>query len=413
MNRCLFLLFSLLLLGNLPGAPTASREWTAKTGHKIEARALALADSKVRFERAAGGEITVDLDKLSDDDQELLYKHFGIEKPDPTAGPVVVVADDHPHPLGKTTQEIQAGGGWSYYLYLPATLPKGEKHPVIFFMDPGGGKPRTPNLFIKGATRNRFIVAVSVQSKNRFAQSSEAVDAMIRHVRETLPVDPKRIYTSGYSGGSRMALLTATRFPDIAGVIACGAGGGVGSEKQVVYGLCGTNCFNRSDMASSFRGYGNREGILRYFPGKHVMADEVLIDDALTHLNGLFLLKNAGQYPQATARYVHDVMTLVRTSQETDPLRTFMWTSFLTQHGAKAHDLATIHTQLGRIETNKLYVKGLAGIGEFAMKNFGSGGNQWKADPKTSAACKLEAAKYAGTPWQEVLTRMAEDAQKF
>lgn len=414
MKYCLVHLLPVLLAGALLAEPTESREWTAKSGHKVEAKALAIADNKVQFERANGSRISVDLDKLSDEDQATLRDHFGIKEPEPGAGPEVETADDLPHPLGKATGEIQAEGGWSYFLYLPETLPKGEKHPVIFIMDPGGGSARTGNRYITGANRNRFIVAVSKQSKNGFANSSDAIDEMIRHVRETLPVDEDRLYTSGFSGGSRMALSTAAKNTDIAGVIACGAGGGVGSAKQLVYGLCGSNCFNRTDMANSFKGYGNRDGILRYFPGKHDWAKDDLIDDGMTHLNGVFLLKNAKDYPGATERFVHDVMTLVRENQEADPLRAYMWTSFLTKHGANTPDLAPIHAKLSQSETNKLYLKGLSDIGEFAVKSFGQISNsQWQADPKIAAACLREAKKYTGTPWEEVLTKMAEDAQKF
>lgn len=211
-----------------------------------------------------------------------------------------------------------------------------------------------------------------------------------------------------------MAPSTAAKNTDIAGVIACGAVGGVGSAKQLVYGLCGSNCFNRTDMANSFKGYGNRDGILRYFPGKHDWSKDDLIDDAMTHLNGVFFLKNAKDYPGATERFVHDVMTLVRENQEADPLRAYMWTSFLTKHGANTPDLAPIHAKLSQSETNKLHLKELSDIGEFAVKSFGQISNsQWQADPKIAAACLREAKKYTVTPWEEVLTKKAEDAQKF
>ena len=411
---CLLQLLSVLLAGVLLGESTESREWVAKSGHKVVAKALALADNKVQFERTDGSKITVDLDKLSDGDQTMLRDHFGIKEPEPGAGPAVETADDLPHPLGKTTDEIQADGGWSYFLYLPETLPKGEKHPVMFIMDPGGGSARTANRYIPGANRNRFIIAVSKQSKNGFGESAQAIEGMMRHVRETLPVDEDRLYTSGFSGGSRMALSTAAKNTDIAGVLACGAGGNVGSAKQLVYGLCGSNCFNRTDMANSFKGYGNRDGILRYFPGKHDWAKEDLIDDAMTHLNGVFLFKNAKKYPEVTERYVHDVMTLIRENQESDPLRAYVWAEFLTEHDANSPDLASIHGKLAQSETNKLFLKGLTDIDDFAVKSFGDISNsQWQADPKVSAACLREAKKYTGTPWEEVLTKMAEDAQKF
>ncbi|BCX47683.1 poly(3-hydroxybutyrate)depolymerase [Haloferula helveola] len=413
MKRFLTLL-AVLSTGVLFGQPTESRTWTAKSGHKVEAKALAVAEGKVRFERADGTQVTVEIAKLSDDDQELLREHFEVETPDPEAAPEVEAADDLPHPLGETTGEISTGGEWSYFLYLPKSLAKGEKHPVMFIMNPGGGGAGTTNRYIPGAERNRMILAVSKQSKNGFEKSQEAVDAMIEHVLDTLPIDGDRLYTSGFSGGSRMALATATKNSDITGVLACGAGGSVGNAKQVVYGLCGTNCFNRTDMAHGFKGYRNRDGLLRYFPGKHAWAGDELIDDGITHLNGVFLLSNGKNYPEATERYVQDVMALVRESKDTAPMRAFMWTSFLTEHGAEADGLEELHRELGADEVNETYVKGLQEIEAFAEKSFGEvSASQWKADPKVSSACLREAKKYPGTPWEEVLTKMAEDAQKF
>jgi hypothetical protein len=53
-------------------------------------------------------------------------------------------------------------------------------------------------------------------------------------------------------------------------------------------------------------------------------------------------------------------------------------------------------------------------VNKFAQKTFGEiSASQWQADPKIAAACKREALKYAGTPWEEILTKMADDAEKF
>ncbi len=51
---------------------------------------------------------------------------------------------------------------------------------------------------------------------------------------------------------------------------------------------------------------------------------------------------------------------------------------------------------------------------EFAIDQLGgNSASEWRIEPKVSAAFTREAAKYVGTPWQEVLERMSEDAQKF
>ena len=415
--------------------PTELRAWTAKTGHKLEAKAVQIADGKVQLERADGSKVIVELDKFIDADQAILRKHFdqsgpaaatppadtppGADTPPPATAPADkptpgIAADDLPYPLGQATAEIPCGEAVSYFLYLPNSLRKGVKHPVLFVMGPGGGSAGDADRYRAGAERNRWIIAISKQSRNGFEGSQDAVDAMIRHVTTKLPINKKRMYVTGFSGGARMAFATAGANKEIAGVIACGAGGHLGSAHQVAYGLDGSNCFNRTDMSNCFKGFKGRDHVLRFFPGQHEWAGEELCDDAITHLNGLFLFANRVDYPDDWAAYTAQVGTLVEQSAKTAPLRAYMWSSFLTGHGVKEPKLASLHATLSQSEVNKLYVKGLADVSEFAQKNFGgSSGSQWKADPKVAAACKREAKKFAGTPWEEVLNLMAGDAQKF
>ena len=108
-------------------------------------------------------------------------------------------------------------------------------------MSPGGGNKGDLERYKPGAERNRWILAISKESKNGFEGSQKAIDSMLKHVTSKLPIDKKRLYTTGFSGGARMAFATARNYRDIAGVIPCGAGGGLGTPKQVAYGLCGSN----------------------------------------------------------------------------------------------------------------------------------------------------------------------------
>ena len=411
-------------VGSAPAAaPTEVRAWNAKSGHKVEARAMQVTAGKVHLERADGTTIDVDLDKFSEADQAMLREHFALANAPAASGtpatpvtPVAVAAaaDDLPHPLGKITSEISCGDGYSCYLYFPNSLRKGVKHPVLYVMSPGGGSEGDVRHYQAGAERNRWIIAVSTQSKNGFDGSQKAVDAMIKHVTGTFPIDKKRMYTTGFSGGSRMAFATAGKNKDITGVIACGAGGNLGSAKQVAYGLCGSNCFNRTDMANSFRGFKGKDCVLRYFPGQHDWANEELCDDGITHLNGVYLCANRSGYKDDYAFFVQQVSALIENSVASAPLRAYLWTTFLTNHGVTDPKVVSTHATLGKSETNKLYMKGLSDVGEFAQKTFGGiSASQWQADPKIAAACVKEAKKYPGTPWEDILERMSKDAQKF
>ena len=71
--------------------PTELRAWTAKTGHKLEAKAVQIADGKVQLERADGSKVIVELDKFIDADQAILRKQFDqsgpVAPPPPAATP--------------------------------------------------------------------------------------------------------------------------------------------------------------------------------------------------------------------------------------------------------------------------------------------------------------------------------------
>ncbi len=404
----------LLLLPAMAADPTALREWTAKGGFKIQAKALQVKDGKVQLERADGTKVVVDLDKFTDEDQAGLHDHFDAAEDagDMTAPAAGEPATDLPHPLGQATDELTCGD-YHYFLYLPKSLLQGEKHPVVFVMNPGGGDAGTTDRYQPGAERNRWIIAVSKESKNEFDGSAAAIDAMMEEVRKTLPVDENRMYTSGMSGGSRMAYQVSASHKEIAGVIPCGAGGTLGSPKQVAYGLCGTNCFNRGEMARSFKGLRGKDPVLRYFPGMHDWAGPELLDDAITHLNGVFLIGNPRQYEAELSHYIQGVTTLIQESEDKTPMRAFMWTSFLNDRKVLPSGLSATHNSLAQTPANVLYLKGLTDVREFAEEEFGSGGSAWKIDPKVAAACQREAKKYEGTPWQEILGKMGEDAEKF
>lgn len=410
------LVLKLLILPALAAGPTDIREWTAKGGFKLQAKAVQVTGNTVQLERADGTKLAVELDKFTDDDQTALRDHFGMTEN--AAGsvaspPTGQSASDLPHPLGQVTGELQCGT-YHYFLYLPKSLRQGEKYPVAFVMNPGGGGAGTTGSYQPGAERNRWIIAVSKESKNGFDNSADAVSAMIAEVRKTLPIDEKRMYTSGFSGGSRMAYKISGIHKEIAGVIPCGAGGTLGSPKQVAYGLCGSNCFNRTDMAASFKGLRGKNSVLRYFPGMHVWAGPELLDDAITHLNGVFLMENQSQYEAELPHFIQGVVNLVQEAKGKNPMRAFMWTSFLNDRKALPGSLSNVHSSLAETDSNVLFLKGLTGVREFAQKEFGGGGgSSWQIDPKTASACQREAKKYEGTPWQEVLEKMGQDAEKF
>jgi pimeloyl-ACP methyl ester carboxylesterase len=249
--------------------------------------------------------VAVPLEKLTKDDQAFLREHFGVGEA--TDGgdegmdvPEGKEADDLPHPLGASSEEISCGDDYGYFLYLPKSLRAGAKHPVLFLMGPGGGSKGTAKRYITGAERNRWIIATSKQSKNGFDGSKDAIDSMVKHVTSTLPIDEKRMYTTGFSGGSRMAFVTAQAHGDIAGVLACGAGATWGARSRWSMACAAAIASIARTWRTRSRDSKAGNACLRYFPAKHSWGGDELCDDGITHLNGVFSSTTRTTIPPTT-----------------------------------------------------------------------------------------------------------------
>jgi dienelactone hydrolase len=114
----------------------------------------------------------------------------------------------------------------SYALYLPSNYTPAREWPVLLAFDPAGRGALPVRLLKDAAEEFGYIVAGSNNSRNGPARlQAEAAEAVMRDVASRLRVDPRRLYTAGFSGGARVAAMTALLCGDcIAGVIAQGGG---------------------------------------------------------------------------------------------------------------------------------------------------------------------------------------------
>jgi len=113
----------------------------------------------------------------------------------------------------------------SYALYMPA---KGSKQamPVIYFFDPHGAGSLPVKKYRALADAYGFILVGSNNSKNGndWTTTENIWQHLSDDTRGRLKLDPRRIYTVGFSGGAKVASYIAIQHPGIAGVIAGGAG---------------------------------------------------------------------------------------------------------------------------------------------------------------------------------------------
>jgi dienelactone hydrolase len=180
----------------------------------------------------------------------------------------------------------------SYALYLPTAYASGKVWPIIYFFDPGGRGRRPVELYKDIAEKYGFLIVGSNNSRNFSSDQSKSVNAiwLDTHVRLALDVD--RIYTSGFSGGARVAGAMALGCPPcrIAGVIALGAGYPNNKPdteiKLLYYFAVGDQDFNWPEVVTIRR---EREDAglpyrVQVYPGTHQWAPPAIFEDAVQWL---------------------------------------------------------------------------------------------------------------------------------
>ena len=117
--------------------------------------------------------------------------------------------------------------GQSYALYLPAAYTPQKNWPIVYAFDPGAQGDVPVRRYHEVAEKYGYILAGSNNSQNFLGNDeATAIQAMLADTEERFSLDPKRIYTTGFSGGARVATLVALRCTGsckVAGVVASGA----------------------------------------------------------------------------------------------------------------------------------------------------------------------------------------------
>ncbi|MTI40276.1 hypothetical protein [Fulvivirga lutimaris] len=113
----------------------------------------------------------------------------------------------------------------TYALYLPSFYDASKKWPAVFVFEPAARGPLPVTKFQEGAEALGYIIISSNNSRNgSWDLAFDAGDAMFADAFARFNIDIDRVYTSGFSGGSRVASAIASLTGKIRGVIACGAG---------------------------------------------------------------------------------------------------------------------------------------------------------------------------------------------
>jgi dienelactone hydrolase len=180
----------------------------------------------------------------------------------------------------------------SYALYLPSAYTPAKRWPIIYFFDPAGRGGRPIGLYKDVGENYGFILAGSNNSRNFSSDQSKAVKAIWEDTHLRLSLDEHRTYSSGFSGGARVAGAMALSSPDqVTGVIAHGAGYPTryaGSRDDLLYFFAvGNEDFNWAEVVGIRREretHGSPYRV-RVYAGKHQWAPAVVMEEAVEYLN--------------------------------------------------------------------------------------------------------------------------------
>lgn len=166
-----------------------------------------------------------------------------------------VQAFDNSLPKGKVVDSLacKSDGKQTYALYLPGSYLPDKSYPCIYFFDAHGRGALPVNAYKELAERYGFVLIGSNNSKNgvQWPEANEIAKAMMEDSRSRINIDHYRIYTAGFSGGSRVACAVAMQDGGIAAVLGIAAAypAEQGTQSKFDYfGMVGDHDFNLNEM---------------------------------------------------------------------------------------------------------------------------------------------------------------------
>jgi tetratricopeptide (TPR) repeat protein len=200
-------------------------------------------------------------------------------------------------PTGSVVDKVvvQASPDQSYAAYLPRSYTPEKQWPTIFCLDPRARGKTAIGRFVLAAEKYGYIVVCSNNSRNglNWTTISSIFSSFWQDVHMRFNVDTQRTYAAGFSGGSRLAAVFASRCRGcLAGVIACGAGfpndiKPDSSTTFAYFGVAGVDDFNFSEMWELDKKFSELRVSYHFetFDGRHEWAPAGNIDNALAWLN--------------------------------------------------------------------------------------------------------------------------------
>ncbi|MFA6923380.1 MAG: hypothetical protein WC223_03910 [Bacteroidales bacterium] len=200
---------------------------------------------------------------------------------------------DYKSCIGKVTNQIAAeNNSVTYALYMPTNIDKSIPLPVIFLFDPQGRGNFPVSKYKDLAEKYGYILVGSNNSQNgmNFDEINNTTNTMIEDVFEKVKFDRNKIFTGGFSGGSRVAISIAINRNDMSAVIGCSAGFPVENfpqqNKFSFIGFAGNTDFNYLEMVAfdKMLEKNNINHQLVVFNGKHEWPPKECMEDGFIWL---------------------------------------------------------------------------------------------------------------------------------
>jgi len=177
----------------------------------------------------------------------------------------------------------------SYALYLPKNYNAAKKWPIIIGFSPAGRGADPVGICMEAAEKFGFIVVGSNNSKNGPSEPiNKAYKAIKAEIEKRFSIDPKRIYSIGMSGGSRVALRMAASESDLfRGVIASAAffnpADNIKKKNIFIYDIVGDEDFNYPEYlrGSPILEKNKTSFWVEIFQGKHQWPPKELVFEAI------------------------------------------------------------------------------------------------------------------------------------
>ena len=428
MKKYWILLISILSLSMAQNA-SEWRIWTSSTGTEIKAKIINENATHIQLElEIEGRKITLKKEDLSEKDRIFLQEK-NQEKQEEKGNTTIEGFAAIPGQISKKIQCSQPGDEkWSYYVYLPTNFHDKGKYPVWYVMSSGGGTGgKGLKRYIAGAEQTQAILVMPNESKNGFADSDLAIEAAVRDIEQKLPVITSLKFSSGMSGGSRMAYWLAESNLELQGVLACGSGNGVYIKNAefrdaklrkdtYVYSLIGTHCFNRAEAIDAHARF-PEDYQLKFFKGGHTWAQEKFITPGMLRVYGEALLRSSIENSgELRYNYAKKALATVEKNHKNELWEKYQWMKFL----AKFEDALIVKKQaletITELESNPQIQ--LANSAQQSLKIFYEKHYKdidWKSMKEVNEAREKEAAEliaqYKSTPQETLFKLLAEPAK--